>query len=48
MSFLNAYSCSTIVVTGLISPALSPALALDYEAKPINAIITAPFQAVEL
>jgi len=38
--------CSTIVVSGLISPALSPALALDYEAKPVNAVISAPFKAV--
>jgi len=38
--------CSAIVVSGLISPALSPALALDYEAKPVNAVITAPFRAV--
>ena len=37
--------CSTILVAGLISPALTPALALDYEAKPVNAVITAPFKA---
>jgi hypothetical protein len=37
--------CSAIVVSGLISPALSPALALDYEAKPVHAVISAPFKA---
>jgi hypothetical protein len=38
--------CSTILVSGLISPALTPALALDYEAKPVGAVISAPFRAV--
>jgi len=38
--------CSAIFVSGLISPALSPALALDYEAKPINWLIKAPIRTV--
>ena len=46
MSFFRRILCSTIVVVGLISPALSPVLALDYEAKPIHSIITAPFKAM--
>lgn len=43
MSLLKRILCSAIVIISLISPALTPAFALDYEAKPINSIITAPF-----
>ncbi len=38
--------CSALFVSGLISPALSPALALDYEAKPVNWVIKAPIRTV--
>lgn len=43
-SFKRIILCSTIVVSGLISPALLPALALDYEAKQVHAVISAPFK----
>lgn len=37
---------STIISLGLISPALAPAQALDYEAKPVHTVISAPFRVV--
>ncbi len=46
MSFFKWKLCSAIIVAGSISPLFSPALALDYEAKPVGAVISAPFKAV--
>jgi hypothetical protein len=37
---------SAIIVGCLISPALTPVYSLDYEAKPVHWVLTAPFKAV--
>ncbi len=46
MVFVKRLLSSTIIAGFLISPALTPVYALDYEAKPINWLIKAPFRAV--
>ncbi len=46
MLFFQRLLFSTIIVGFLISPALLPAYALDYEAKPVNWLIQAPTRTV--
>ncbi len=46
MIFIQRLLSSAIIVGFLISPTLLPAQALDYEAKPINNVIRAPFKAL--
>lgn len=46
MLVLKRLLSSAIIVSCLISPALTPVYGLDYEAKPVNWVITTPFKAV--
>ena len=46
MSFFKRLLSSAIIVGWLVSPALIPVYSLDYEAKPINWVLHAPFKTV--